>query len=372
MSRRVSLLCLASLFVASVAAAEEQAKTTDGAPASPGLTLRVSERGPSRPWSLSIVNTGSVPAVLSADPRLLRLEVLAPSKKKAETCSLPGDLFPKRADKRTLLVLEPGEGVEQHFDPRLYCFAAGGQWQLVPGALVTPHFGWPEKKKTVWRAGKRVEQTNAQEPPFAVLRAPEKGARKPSDEGGIKELQGETFALKSDYQEWSRTRIAADRKASDESPLVLRMVQGSDAHAERTATVKLTLQNRGKRTETVYFRRELVKFEVMRPDGLMTCDPQPDTRAPDRQAFTRLRPGGSISVVSRLIELCPTGTFGSPGLYLVHARYDATEAGEEWDLDAFVGRAVSRTPATVRIRTGEQPFLQKRTLRVVKVAHGKR
>lgn len=365
------MLCLAAILTASGAAAEERAKTDDD-PAAPTLTLRVSERGPSRPWSLSIANTGSARAVLSADPRLLRLEVLAPGKKKAEICSLPSDLFPSRPDKRTLLVLEPGEGVEQHFDPRLYCFAAGGQWQLVPGALVTPHFGWPEKKKTVWRGGKRIDQTTKQEPPFAVLPAPEKGAGKPSDAGGVKELDGETFALKSDYQEWSRTRIEADRKASEESPLVLRMLQGSDAHAERTATVKLTVQNRSKRTETVYFRRELVKFEVMRPDGLVSCDPQPDTRAPDRQAFTRLRPGGSISVVSRLIELCPNGTFGSPGLYLVHARYDATEDGDEWDLDAFVGRAVSRTPATVRIRTGEQPFLQKRTLRVVKVAHQKR
>ncbi|MCC6902423.1 MAG: hypothetical protein IT377_25855 [Polyangiaceae bacterium] len=372
MTLRASLWCTAALLAAGAAAAEEKSEPAEGPPSAPNLTLRVSERGPNRPWSLSIANAGSSAAVLAADPRLLRLEILAPSKKKPETCALPAELFPARADKRTLLVLEPGEGVEQHFDPRLYCFAAGGQWQLVPGAMVTPHFGWPEKKKTtVWRGGKKVEQSPKQVAPFAVLPAPAKGSASSDDDPGVKELTGSTFALKSDYQEWSRTRIEADRRASEESPLVLEMVQGSDAHAERTATVKLTVKNRSKHAETVYFRRELVKFEVMRPDGLVTCDPQPDTRSPDRQAFTRLGPGGAISVVSRLIELCPTGTFGSPGLYLVHARYDATEAGTEWNIDAFVGRVVSRSPATVRIRTGDQPFLQKRSLHLVKVSQKK-
>lgn len=351
------------LLCPAVAVAEEKSEE----PTPPNLTLHVSERGPGRPWSLSIANHGSEPAVLAADPRLLRLDVLVPGKKKQETCRLPGDLFPSRADKRTWLLLEPGEGVEQHFDPRLYCFATGGQWQLVPGTVVTPRFGWPEKKKTVWKKGKRVEETPKQDAPFAVLPAPAKGKAKPDDEGGVKELSGEPFALKSDYAEWSRTRVEADKKASEESPLVLKMAQGSDAQAERSATVQITLQNRSKHAETVYFRRELVSFEVMRPDGLVTCDPQPDSRSPDRQAFTRLGPGGSISVVSRLIELCPTGTFGSPGLYLIHARYDAMESGEDWNIDAFVGRVVSRSPATVRIRTGEQPFLQKRSLSRMKV-----
>jgi len=364
MLRRSLLLCVATLAPAGVVSAEEKAEV----PTPPKLTLSVSERGPGRPWSLSIANAGSEPAVLAADPRLLSLEVLSPGKKKAETCRLPDGLFPQKADKRTLLVLEPGEGVEQHFDPRLYCFAAGGQWQLVPGAVVTPHFGWPEKKKPVWRAGKRVEETPKQSAPFAVLPAPAKGQAKHDDEGGVKELRGTPFALKSDYAEWSRTRIEADKKASEESPIVLKMVQGSDAQAERSATVQLTLRNRSKHAETVYFRRELVSFEVMRPDGLVTCDPQPDSRSPDRQAFTRLAPGGSISVVSRLVELCPTGTFGSPGLYLVHARYDATETGDEWNIDAFVGRVVSHSPATVRIRTGDQPFLQKRALTRMKLS----
>ncbi|MBK7583010.1 MAG: hypothetical protein IPI67_22790 [Myxococcales bacterium] len=368
MSLRTCSFLPALLLVASSARAEEPAAPGAAEPNPPNLTLRVSERGPGLPWSLSISNRGQGPAVLAADPRLLSLEVQVPSKKKTETCRLPSDLFPGHADKRTLVLLEPGEGVEQRFDPRLYCFAAGGQWQLVPGAIVTPHFGFPEKKKTVWRRGKRTEETPKQDPPFAVMLPPKKGASRPSNEGGVKGLRAEPFALKSEYAEWSRTKLPADKKAIEDSPLEIKMVQGSDAQAERAATVRITVHNRSKHAETVYFRRELVSYEVMRPDGLVTCDPQPDERAPDRQAFTRLGPGGKISVVSRLIELCPTGTFGSPGLYLVHARYDATESGDDWNIDAFVGRVVSRSPATVRIRTGEQPFLQKRTLERVRVS----
>jgi hypothetical protein len=336
-----------------------------------GLELDVRERGPGRPWTMTLANRGDSGAFVSADPRLLWFEVKVPGKKKTATCRLPSELFPKRPDARTLVMLDPGEGVEQHFDPRLFCFAAKGQWQLVPGAFVTPHFGWPEKKKTVWKHGKKTTETPKQSPPF-VARAPREDGTKPDDSDGLKELEAEPFALRSDYAEWSRTKVDADRKPPDDVPLVMKTVQGSDAEAERNATVRITLKNRSKHSLRVYFRRELVSYEVMRPDGLATCDPQPDLRAPDRQGFTHIGAGGSITVVSRLVEMCPSGTFGQPGLYLVHARFDATESGDEWDLDAFTGRVLSQGPATVRIRTGEQPFLQKRRLFRVKVSDAKK
>jgi len=360
-------MLLLGVAIAPPARADETPKA-ESAASMPSLELDVAENGPGRPWRMALSNAGTEPATLVADPRLLWLEVKVPGKKKTSTCRLPGSLFPSRPDKRTLVVLEPGEGVAQYFDPRLYCFAAGGQWQLVPGALVTPHFGWPEKKKVVWRGGKRVEETPKQKPPFVAGTAPKKGTAKSLDDDGVKEFQAEPFALRSDYAEWSRTRLPKDREAIEKSPLALELVQGSDASAERTATVTIKLKNRSKHSLTVYFRRELVSYEVMRPDGLVTCDPQPDLRAPDRQGFTHLGPGRSISVTSRLVELCPTGTFGQPGLYLVHARFDATEAGDDWDLDAFVGRVVSPNPATIRIRTGEQPFLKKRRMRRVKAS----
>jgi hypothetical protein len=185
----------------------------------------------------------------------------------------------------------------------------------------------------VWKGGKKVEQPAKQEPPFVASAAPGKGESVDDDDPGVKELVGKPFALKSDYAEWSRTRLPADKKAAENSPLSFSVLQGSDARAESSATVTLKLENRSKHKVTVYFRREL----------------------------------GSIGVTSRLIELCPSGTFAQPGLYLVHARFDATEAGDDYGLDAFVGRVVSKNPATVRIRTGAQSFLHKRRMRPVQV-----
>ena len=47
----------------------------------------------------------------------------------------------------------------------------------------------------------------------------------------------------------------------------------------------------------------------------------------------------------------------------MHARLDAAENGNEFGIDAYTGRVVSEMPATVRIRTGDQPFLRKRSMR---------
>jgi hypothetical protein len=329
----------------------------------PKVSLTVEERGPGLPWKMTVANRGDAATKVVADPRLLWFDVRVPGKKKLATCRLPEGLFPGKVDKRTQVTLDPGEGVEQSFDPRLYCFAAGGQWQLVPGAIVTPHFGWPEKKKTSWKKGKKVEEPAAKQVAPFVAQDPD--AKLDEADGSAKEVIAEPFALRSDYARWALRGLNPEKE--DESPIVMTTVQGSDAQAERTATVSVTLKNRSKESQTVYFRRELVKYEVMRPDGLATCDPQPDLRAPDRQAFAKLGPGGSISATSRLVELCPTGTFDKPGLYLVHARFQSTETGEDFQLDSFVGEVTSHGPATVRIKTGEQPLIQKKRMRRVKV-----
>jgi hypothetical protein len=380
-----------------------QARTKPEAPPR-GLRFGVIERGPGRSWALAIFNDGDEPSQVVADIRLLRFEVVVPSKKQPVTCRLPESLFPDHVDRRVQVTLEPGEALVQPFDPRLYCFASAGQTRLVPGAFVRPYFGWPEKTKTVWRGGKREPVKLEQAPPFVATRlappnarheltqeelcksphaektkgaakattsdAPtaDAGAAEAADEHCVKSLEGEPFALRSEYKEWSSTRLEEDRPARENpGPLEIQMTQGSDAEAERTATVALRLKNRTKTPRQVYFRRELVSFEIMGPDGLSTCDAQPDLRAPDRQAFTQLGRTGSLEVTSRLIELCPQGAFARPGLYLVHARFDATEAGDELGLDAFVGRVVSLEPAAVRIRTGELPFLRKRAMRTVEL-----
>jgi hypothetical protein len=327
--------------------------------APPKLDFSVKERGPGLPWSMSIVNRGKDDVRLSADPRLLWFEVKAPGKKAVQTCRLPGTLFPSRPDRRVKVELAPGEGVTHAFDPRLYCFAAGGQWLLVPGSLVTPHFGWKTKTKVRWERGKRIEEPAAkQSAPFVAVPA---DADDDDAGGALKEVTAEPFALRSEYAEWSRTRIEEEEKKR-KPQFEMKVTQGSDAQAELNATVSIRVKNTSKRPWHLYFRRELVSYEVMGPDGLVTCDAQPDARAPDRQAFANLRPGGSVAVTSRLVELCPRGTFGRPGLYLVHARLEANDSGEEWNIDGFVGDVHSSEPAAIRIRTGELSFLKKQAM----------
>ncbi len=341
------------------ASAEKPAKT----PNSP-LAFHVSERGPRLPWRLSIENVSDEPVRLVADPRLLSFKVEVPGKRKTASCRLPRNLVPKRQDPRTFVILGPGEGVVHHFDPRLYCFAAGGQWRLVPGAIIRPRFGWPEKTKSAWKRGKKVPVKVEQKPPFVAHVLDGKVKQIDDDTpGGIKGLSSETFALRSEYARWAKTRLEADRARRDKGPIQMRVTQGSDARAEIYASISLKLKNRSKRTRRLYFRRELVSFEIMGPNGLTTCDAQPDLRSPDRQAFLSLRPGRTLTVRSRLVELCPRGTFARPGLYLVHARLDSRVNGNEFGIDAYTGRVVSESPATVRIRTGDQPFLRRRSMR---------
>jgi hypothetical protein len=328
------------------------------------LRFRVIERGPELPWLLVIVNDGRAAVDLAADPRLLWFEVVVPGTKKPTTCRLPNNVFPDEVDERSRVRVEPGSGVVHQFDPRLYCFGEKGQTRLIAGSFVTPRFGWKPKTKTVWKKGKPEKVMGEQKPPFAaelVGQSDAPGAgRAPL---GIKWLEGEGFALASEYVEWSPYRL---RKEDDKkSDFVLDVVSGSDAQTVYGVTVGVKLRNVGKRGQHVFFRRELVSFEVMGPSGVFTCDAQPDDRAPDRQAFARVNPGGAVTESSRLAELCPQNTFAQPGLYLVHARFDATQSGNEYGLRAFMGTAVTDNPGTVRVRKGDVPLADVRAMHQV-------
>jgi hypothetical protein len=305
-------------------------------------------------------------------------------------CRLPVDLLPKDVEPRLNVTLAPNESVAQMVDPRLYCFAAGEQKQLVPGARVATHLGWPElPDKTTWRGGKTAKTPVPQPPPFVAHQAEvdiemavqarttalkvagsarrPKGGPKPSPAslgvplpaGVDKQLRGPELVLQDTYSQWSSKARDPSASAPDESPLEIRVVQGSDAKTEHEATVQVTLHNRSRKKALVYFRREFITYEIVGPAGTLGCDPSPDTRAPDREAFVSLAPGASKSYSVRLAEMCPRDTFDMPGLYLVNATYDATESGAQWNLSAFTGTVSSTKPANVRIRIGELSILQK-------------
>ncbi len=337
------------------------AKTGEAPGGAPlGLRFEIVELGAELPWAFAVVNRGTEAAQVAFDARLLTLEVTSPPDPKAKTkqkpkkpsvCRLPADVVPSSVDPALALKLEPGEGLVENFDPRLYCL---GKAALVEGAIVSPRFGWAPKMKVAWKAGKREETPGKQSEPFVAEPVQAKGSL--PENGGdptdrrVKELAGTPLTLGSDFKP-----SKADEPPPDPSGLVFTLA-GGDATDEGAAVATATIANHGKQKQELYFRRELVTYEVSGPDGVFHCDPEPDLRSPDRSAFQTLRPGGQLSAVSRLIEMCPAHTFARPGLYLVHARFDANDPGTEFGLHAFTGRLLSQRPAVVRVREGELPF----------------
>lgn len=363
-----------------------------------GLRFEVVEVGPTKSWAIAVINRGNEPMAVAFDPRLLTLEVTPPPdpqpKKyakppKPRVCRLPDELRPTRADAAYTIELAPGHGLVEAFDPRLYCLPQAGVSSFVAGAQISATIGWPVKTKTVWQRGKRVEEVLPQVPPFvarvkpaipdagADAAAEEEGDAAASDAGneivmtdttdagagprhdeGIKELHSTPFELGNDY---------APAPPHPAPGLALEVTQGSDALSEAQATVTVRLSNHGSTQADIYFRRELLSFEVSSVDGTEVCEPGPDDRAPDRQAFTHLSPGGSITVTSRLAEMCPKDLFARPGLYLVNSSFDGEATGSQFGFDGFVGHLASDRAATVRIRTGELPFPGERALEEVQV-----
>jgi hypothetical protein len=405
-----------------------------------GLRFEVVEHGPRSSWAMALVNRGSERLRVLLDPSLLTVEVLPPpdpkarfpKKPKPRVCKLPAGLRAERVSRELTLVLDPGEGVVEAFDPRLYCLPEGGVSPFVAGAEVRVRFGFAPKTKIVWKGGRHEEPLPEQPPPFVAWVRPPRHSPLPEVDGGAPGESGGALpdggALPVDEQEAElgpdHARGRADPKdrhrghrrgrgerghgrdhdhdhdddhgdgepeptsgvkeivatplvlGGDYAPpppevlpptLALELVRGSDAATFSNATATVRLANHGKTLRRVYFRRELVSFQVTGPDGTVTCDPQPDDRAPDRLAFTALSPGGSITVTSRLAELCPGDSFQRPGLYVIEAQLDAFATGEEFGFDAFVGKLVSPRAVVVRIRSGSLPFPGPRSLERVRV-----
>jgi hypothetical protein len=348
-----------------------------------GLRLAVVSGSVNDPWLIGVVNRGTESVRVQFDLRLLSLEVVPPEAassgkakpkpKKPLVCKLPANVRPDYPRADLEVVLAPGEGVVDAFDPRLYCFSAKHLSSLTGGARVVAHLGFPEKTKPVWKKGKRTTVVVEQSPPFVARRAtplpdlteiekepvrdPGEGAPR-SDADAIKEIIAPPVEVAVDLEE--------DSEAAPD-PFELVAVEGSDAKTARGVTVAVSIVNRGKESKHLYFRREGLSFEVSGPNGTVTCEPGPDSRAPDRQSFSRIKPGGRVTATSRLIELCPDGTFDDPGLYLVDTSFTASRDGAEFGFEAFTGRFESREPVSVRVQEGPRPLAQRHAPITVRV-----
>jgi hypothetical protein len=324
----------------------------------------VIERGPDEPWVLQIDNRGDAPVELVADPRLLWFEVQTSPAKPPVTCRLPKPLWPEFALRETRLTLPPGHGFRRSFDPRFFCFEPVAQKLLVSNARVVPHFGWPQHTRTVYKQGKRVDDVLLpDEPPFVAWSTPpvtpggdveDTDGTKPAH--GVKQLQGPSLLLSAAYAAWSDPP-----KVDGDGPLVLDVLDGADAEDERSATIALSLQNRSKRRVPIYLRAELVRYHVKGPEGEFECRSSGVAAPSDASSFTFMQPGKTVKLVERLIEVCPRGSFGRPGLYELRASYNATWSGQQLGVDGFTGELKTERPALIRVRGGEKPFFIERT-----------
>lgn len=303
------------------------------------FAVSLSESGPDKPWLLKVQNSSSAPAKLVDDQRLLWLEVTHPGKGKPKVCRLPPSEETKEAGEKRVKELAPGESVTHPIDPRFYCFSPGKQEVLVPAAHVEPHYGFPSRTKKKWKHGKRAEETLADTPPFVGSPKDTEGPLAP-----VKNITGDSVVLDPGYAVWStEPELPKDKPA-------LEISRGSDADTERSVTVTVRLKNPTQNRLRIFFRRELLSFKVVGLKGTSECPADTDTKNPDRGAFRGVGPGGSIGVASRLVELCPRGTFAESGLYLVSAAYHAGADGADFGFEAFTGTIETERPVAVRVR----------------------
>jgi hypothetical protein len=179
---------------------------------------------------------------------------------------------------------------------------------------------------------------------------------------GLQNLQAASFTLGEEYAAW--TKDGDPDKKRKKKPLRLEVTRGSDAHSERSALLTIAIVNDSDSSVALFARRELLVFEVLGPGGLAVCQVEEGLgRHPERQAFSTLRPGGKLTMVTRLREFCPSGTFSRPGFYLVSASFTAPYSGERFGLSGFTGTLATFRPKAVRIQTGEDPFLIRMPLR---------
>jgi len=324
----------------------------------------VLEQGPSQPWILQIDNRGDSPVDLIADPRLLWFEVQTATAKAPVTCRLPRPLWPEFAVSDTRLTIGPGQGFRRTFDPRFYCFAPVAQTLLVPNARVVPHFGWPQRTRTVWKEGKRTEEVVLpDEPPFVAsasahaetgeLITNEPGVTEPTQ--GIKQLQAPSLLLSPEYSAWSEPATAIQ-----EGPLVLDVTDGVDAEDERAVTITVSLHNRGKRTIPIFLRAELMRYQASGPEGAFECSSGQVPAPSDPSSFTSMQAGRTVKLSERMLEVCPPGAFSRPGLYEVRASYRVPWSGQDLGVDGFAGELEASRPAFIRVRHGEKPFFIER------------
>lgn len=308
----------------------------------PQVGLTIEAPAPNGLWTMRVVNQGDRVVRIPADARLLHLKVTPPGGARGGrpvTCAIPRPLRPVGFPEDRALYLGPGQAYVESFDPWLYCFGPRETNALVPGAEVRASFGWPETP-----AGRRHG-------PYAV-----EGIAWPPEQASMRELEAPPVEVGPCLESCQRPEGVApfDERAPR---LEIEAQRFLEAWSRRGMVVRAAAKNAGRRPMHVVLRDRMLRFEVSGPDGRRRCAlPESQRDATPRQLFRTIAPGGSVSLASRIIEVCGHDAFVRPGLYVVTTTLEADETEQARGFEGFTGTARSPQTTLVRLLSAPQPF----------------
>lgn len=375
-SRRAFVLASALACGLGLAAPSAHAEDGESALPAPPLALSVTPGTGGGPWKLKIENTGDVPVRITADARLLALEVMPPAgfvdpttKKGTKPkpvgtvrCVLPDDARPA-SDEGHELVIPSKRSWSMSFDPLHYCFGAKERATLVTGAVVNPRFGWPtpapKPGSAAARASTRAKKPIVPTPPFVVSPV---GAAV-GKLAAAKELQGTSATLAENVTIASASPAptsspAPPASSSSSSPggLTVSMPAALDVLRGNEISATVTVANEGDKAAIILFRAETLKLMVAGPAGTVSCGGLRSIDAPIRELYTTLGVKGRTSLAVLITSLCPTDTFDKPGIYRVTPTFDMTNASaRSIGLKTWDGSTTADTPMLLRVRAERRP-----------------
>jgi hypothetical protein len=321
---------------------QRETPTTPSAPAPPApanVTLVIDAPTPRGPWTMRVTNRGDIPVVLTADARLLTLDVTPRGASKPEHCELPPDMRPPDDQERPL-VLPPNRSYSERFEPRLYCLSGKRLDALGPGSVVVASLGW---------SGRGVK------PPLEVSAI----AGLESQVAARKTIVAEPVALPDEpTSPPSPVDVPAGRAAEDTgwTRLVLRAPVSLDAASPGEIAIPVTLRNDGDRAALVRFRPETLAFEVVGPAGADHCHWPATAAAPIRELFTTIAPRAEVELTVLLSAYCAAHALDQAGLLVVRPSLDTRDAsGVDVGLRSFDGQVIATAATIVRLRHGGVP-----------------
>jgi hypothetical protein len=304
----------------------------------PPLVLTVTPGASGGPWKLKIENVGEVPIRITADPRLLELDITPPGDKaKPVRCALPDDARPANDEGRELVI--PGKrSWTANVDPIFLCFGGRERGALVSGASVKATFGW---------------RSNAKKPapPFAA--APVGAAI--GVFGPAKTVESNAFTL-SDTVPAVPSSTSSSNETPASSSLSLSMPEALDIGRGSEIQTTITATNESDRSITLLFRPEVVAFRVTGPGGSITCGSPRSVDAPIRELFSTIAAKARASQALLLTAMCPADTFDDPGVYRVFPLLDTRGAsGRTIGLRTWDAKAEGTKPMLLRVRSERRP-----------------